>query len=120
VTDQPKFLRTPRTSRSGSIQAGATMPPELDTAGTMRQAIALRYHRQREHAPRVVASGKGKIAEAILQHARDAGIPLVQDPDLTQVLGKIPLGDTIPRELFQAVAEVLAYVYRINHKQPIG
>ena len=82
----------------------------------MRQAIALRYRRHQDHAPRVVASGKGKIAEAILQKAREAGIPLMEDPDLAEVLGKIPIGDIIPKELFQAVAEVLAYVYRINKK----
>ncbi|MBF0159787.1 MAG: EscU/YscU/HrcU family type III secretion system export apparatus switch protein [Magnetococcales bacterium] len=86
---------------------------EHDSPG-QRQAVALRYRRSQDHAPRVTATGRGRLAEAIMQKARDAGVPLLQDADLMQVLGKVPLGDTIPRELFQAVAEVLAYVYRVN------
>lgn len=79
-----------------------------------RQAVALRYDRSRERAPRVVASGMGVIAEAILNRARESGITLMENPDLVAVLGKVPVGDTVPPDLYRAVAEVLAYVYRIN------
>lgn len=80
----------------------------------MRKAVALRYQRGKDAAPRVTASGKGRIAELILEKAREAGIPLVEDPDLVNLLGKVPMGDTVPTDLYKAVAEVLAFVYRIN------
>lgn len=84
----------------------------------MRQAVALRYRQGKDSSPRVVATGRGRIADAILQKARDAGVPLVEDPDLVSLLGKIPLGESIPPDLYRAVAEILAYVYRINKTVP--
>lgn len=81
-----------------------------------RRAVALRYRKGEDSAPRVVASGRGRIAEAILSKAREAEVPLVEDPDLVQLLGKVPLGDAVPQELYKAVAEVLAYVYRVNRR----
>lgn len=81
-----------------------------------RRAVALRYRKGEDSAPRVMASGRGRIAEAILQKAREAEVPLVEDPDLVQLLGKVPLGESVPAELYKAVAEVLAYVYRVNQR----
>lgn len=81
-----------------------------------RQAVALRYQRGRDSSPRVTASGKGRIAEIIMKKAEEAGVALMEDPDLVSMLGKIPVGQTIPPPLYRAVAEVLAYVYRINKK----
>ncbi|MBF0435297.1 MAG: EscU/YscU/HrcU family type III secretion system export apparatus switch protein [Magnetococcales bacterium] len=81
-----------------------------------RQAVALRYQRGKDSSPRVTASGKGRIAEIIMKKAEEAGVTLMEDPDLVSVLGKIPVGQTIPPPLYRAVAEVLAYVYRINKK----
>ncbi len=80
----------------------------------LRRAVALRYERGRDRAPQVVASGRGRIAEAIIQRAREAGVPLMEDPDLVALLDKIPVGGAIPPALYQAVAEVLVYVYLIN------
>lgn len=80
----------------------------------LRQAVALRYQRGKDRAPRVTASGKGRMAELIMEKARQAGVSLVEDPDLAALLGKVPLGDTVPPDLYRAVAEVLAYVYRVN------
>ncbi|MBF0133003.1 MAG: EscU/YscU/HrcU family type III secretion system export apparatus switch protein [Magnetococcales bacterium] len=79
-----------------------------------RQAVALRYQRGKDTSPRVTASGKGRIAEVIMKKAEEAGVTLMEDPDLVAVLGKIPVGQAIPPQLYRAVAEVLAYVYRIN------
>ena len=76
--------------------------------------MALRYRKSSDVAPRVTASGQGRIADAIIQKAQEAGITLMEDPDLVNLLNKIPVGDTIPVPLYKAVAEVLAYVYRIN------
>lgn len=88
-------------------------PPE-ENSPPMRKAVALRYQRGKDSAPRVTASGKGRIAELILEKAREAGVPLMEDPDLVNLLGKVPVGDTIPMDLYKAVAEILAFVYRIN------
>ncbi|MEO5377970.1 MAG: EscU/YscU/HrcU family type III secretion system export apparatus switch protein [Magnetococcus sp. DMHC-6] len=79
-----------------------------------RQAVALRYRRSTDKAPRVTASGQGRIADMILKRAKESGVPLMEDPDLVAILGKVPVGDTIPAELYKAVAEVLAYIYRVN------
>jgi len=65
----------------------------------------------------VLASGKGQIAEQIIKAAREAGLEITQDADLAELLAKIPVGTEIPVELYQAVAEVLAFVYRVNKRQ---
>ena len=78
------------------------------------QAVALRYDDRRDPAPRVVAKGKGKIAEKILEVARRCGVPIHEDADLVEVLAKIELDQMIPPALYQAVAEILAFLYRLN------
>jgi len=78
------------------------------------QAVALHYDRQPESSPKVVATGRGDLAEQIIAAAKVAGVDIVQDPDLLEVLGRVPVGEEIPAELFQAVAEILAFIYRIN------
>lgn len=78
-----------------------------------QKAVALSYEKEKG-APLVVASGQGAMAEKILSTAREAGVEVVADPDLVELLAGIPLGMEIPAELYQAVAEVLAFVYRVN------
>ncbi len=80
-------------------------------------AIALRYDEDREAAPRVVAKGAGHVAERIIEMAKANEIPVRDDPDLVQTLAQLDLGDLIPAELYPAVAEVLAYVYRMNGRK---
>ena len=80
----------------------------------IKKAVALQYDKDRASAPRVVASGQGEIAARILEKAREAGLPVREDPDLLEILARVPVGDEIPPELYQAVAEILAFVYRIN------
>lgn len=80
----------------------------------MEKAVALLYDRDRGGAPQVVASGRGEIAARIVETARQAGVQVVEDPDLLEVLSRVPVGQEIPVELYQAVAEVLAFVYRVN------
>jgi flagellar biosynthesis protein len=79
-----------------------------------QRAVALRYLRGEDGAPQVVAQGRGELAERILSLARQHGVPVHRDDDLAEVLLKLDLGDAIPPELYQAVAEVLAYLYRVN------
>ncbi len=78
------------------------------------KAVAIKYNEQESTAPEVVASGKGVVAERIIEVARDAGIHIQQDPDLVELLAKVEIGEEIPVELYQTVAEVLAFVYKIN------
>lgn len=82
----------------------------------IKKAAALRYDREKNNAPVVAASGRGEVAEKILEAAREADIPVMQDPDLIEVLSKVKVGDEIPAELYQAVAEILAFVYSLNSK----
>lgn len=78
------------------------------------RAVALRYDREKERAPRVVAKGSGYLAERIIELARAHGITVYEDTDLFELLSKIELYQEIPLELYQVIAEVLAFVYRLN------
>jgi flagellar biosynthesis protein len=78
------------------------------------QAVALRYDKEVSSAPKVTASGRGEVAKKIIEAAQQAGVDIVEDPDLLEVLGRVPIGEEIPPELFQAVAEILAFIYRVN------
>jgi flagellar biosynthesis protein len=89
--------------------------PERDQPPERRRATALRYE-QGEHAPRVTATGTGLIAERILAAAREAGIPVRHDPALAEALGRLELGADVPQELWTAVAETLAWAYRLDAK----
>lgn len=79
-------------------------------------AVALRYNEDKEAAPRILAKGAGNTAQKILDLAREQGIPVRDDPDLVEALAKLDVGSLIPTELYPAVAEVLAFVYRQNQR----
>ena len=81
-----------------------------------KKAVALKYNPSEDVAPKVVAKGRGYIAEKIIAIAMEAGVPLHNDPDLIEVLSAVELGDQIPASLYQAVAEVLAFIYTLNNK----
>ena len=82
----------------------------------MKKAAALKYDQAMNMAPRVVAKGKGHIAEQIVQAARENDVPLLEDRNLANVLEAMDLETEIPPELFRAVAEVLVFIYRLNGK----
>ena len=84
------------------------------TAETSKKAAALRYRQGRDGAPKVVAKGRGKIAEKIVALAKEHQVPLVEDRQLVQMLEALDVDTEIPAELYQAVAEVLVFVYRLN------
>jgi flagellar biosynthesis protein len=87
---------------------------DLPSNDRPRRAVALRYGREAEGAPRVVAKGGGELAERIVAAAREAGVPVREDHDLVALLAACELGDEIPAELFTAVAEILVHLYRLN------
>lgn len=82
----------------------------------INKAVAIVYDEKETAAPRVVASGKGVVAEKIIATAREAGVHIKEDANLVEILAKIPIGNEIPVELYQTVAEVLAFVYQVNNK----
>lgn len=82
-----------------------------------RKAVALRYDEEQEGAPKIVAKGAGYLAERILELAREHGLHVHEDPDLVALLSKLDMNTEIPENLFTAVAEVLAFVYRLNERQ---
>ena len=77
-------------------------------------AVALEYDPDSEFAPKVVAGGRGAIAEQILQIAFAQGVKVREDADLAEMLSAIDIDSEIPLEAFAAVAEILTYVYRAN------
>ena len=79
-------------------------------------AVALQY--DGENAPKVTAKGKGDIADRIIELANEHDIPLHTDTDLVKVLSSIPLDDEIPRALYVAIAEVIAFAYLLGGKTP--
>ncbi len=82
-------------------------PPER------RRATALSYE-QGQRAPRVTATGVGLVADRILAAAQEACIPVRHDPTLAEALAKLELGADVPEELWTAVAETLAWAYRLD------
>lgn len=82
----------------------------------IRKAAALQYDQAKSMAPRVVAKGKGHIADRIVRVARENDVPLHEDPNLANVLEAMELETEIPAELYRAVAEVLVFIYRLNGK----
>ena len=84
-----------------------------------KRAIALSYE-QGQHAPQVTATGTGLMAERILAAAREAGVPVRNDPALAQALSALELGSDVPPPLWTAVAETLAWAYRLDAKARKG
>jgi flagellar biosynthesis protein len=77
-------------------------------------AAALTWDPLSSEPPEVVAVGRGITAETIVRIAKERGIPLYEDPGLVEALARLDVSDFIPRELYAVVAEVLAYVYRVD------
>ena len=77
--------------------------------GKPKQAIALSYDPD-EDAPRVIASGRGALAERIIERAKESDVPVHQDDKLADTLSRLEIGDMIPPELYEVVAEILVFV----------
>lgn len=84
------------------------------------KAVALRYDQGKDRAPRVVAKGERLLAERIIEIARSHGIHIHEDPDLVAVLATLDINREIPESLYYTVAEVLAFVYRLNQEMALN
>ncbi|MEW6560345.1 MAG: EscU/YscU/HrcU family type III secretion system export apparatus switch protein [Pseudomonadota bacterium] len=89
-------------------------PPEHGPRAEWRQAVALRYDADAAGAPQVVAKGQGLVAEAIVARAKEAGVYVHESPQLVQLLMAVDLDSQIPPALYTAVAELLAWLWRLE------
>ena len=87
-----------------------------DPPDPRRTAAALGYDPDRDSAPRLLARGYRELADRIIALAKEHNIPIHEDRDLVAVLAKLDLDQEIPPELYRAVAELLAFVYRVNNR----
>jgi len=82
-----------------------------------KTAVAVQYDRGSMPAPKVVAKGRGSVAEKLIAAAKVNGIPIVEDRLLVETLDKLSLDQAIPPELYQVVAEILVAVYKAEKKR---
>jgi flagellar biosynthesis protein len=80
-------------------------------------AVALKYDEQNSPAPKIVATGKGHVAERIISLAKAHGVEIHNNNELAQMLSSLELDSLIPLEAYTAVAEILVYIYRTNRDQ---
>ena len=91
-----------------------------DERHVRKEAVALSYDPNTGDAPKVVAKGKGKIAETILEKAKEHNVPIQEDPSLVEILGQLQLDQSIPEQLYLAVSEVFAYIYHIDREHGLS
>ncbi len=81
------------------------MPPLLN-----QKAVALAYEQNKQRAPKVIAKGEGFLAQRIIEKAKESDVPVHQDGKLADTLSRLEIGDMIPPELYEVVAEILVFV----------
>jgi flagellar biosynthesis protein len=82
----------------------------------MKKAVALGYNKEKDNAPRVLATGKGAVAENIIDAAKKYNVPIKEDSDLVEILSKVDINQEIPPNLYKAVAEIFSFLYRATKK----
>ena len=86
------------------------------TDKTRERAVALRYEKDRDHAPQVVAKGRGWIARRIIEEAKTHGLPMREDPLLVEALIGLDLYQEVPEELYQVIAEIYVFLYQVKNE----
>lgn len=81
-----------------------------------KKAVSLKYNHEKDLAPIVSATGKGIIAEEIMDVATKNNIPIVEDPSLVEILAQLQINEAIPEQLYEAVAEVFAFIYKTDRE----
>lgn len=81
-----------------------------------KEAVALTYDPTALEAPKVIAKGKGIIAENIVERAKEHDIPIQEDPSMMEILSQLNIDESIPEELYKAVSEVFAYIYQLDRE----
>lgn len=80
----------------------------------IRHATALQYSPDQDDAPKVIATGKGLVAEKIIEKARENDVPVYQDANLAKTLSALGIGDQIPPEIYEVVAEILIFIGSVD------
>ena len=83
----------------------------------MKKAIGIRYKEEKDKVPKIIAKGQGKLAEKIIKIAEENGIHIKKDKNLLEILYKMDIAEEIPEELYEVLAEILTYVYRLDEKR---
>lgn len=109
LSTQSEVSPSPKEASAPQKPAVASAPVE-----PRQIAVAVKYEKQTKEAPKIVATGRGAVAEQILQLAFANGVKVREDADLAEVLSHLDVDTPIPLEAYAAVAEILAYVYRAN------
>jgi len=81
---------------------------------TSSKAVALKYDGKKDRAPKLIAKGRGEVAQKIIGTAKAHNVPLHEDKNLVQVLEALDINTEIPPELYRAVAQVFVFIYRLN------
>jgi len=82
----------------------------------IKKAVALKYDKDKDSAPKIKAKGKGEVAKNIIKIAQEYNLPMKKDEDLVELLSKVEIDKDIPENLYKAVAEVFSFVYKITKK----
>ena len=82
-----------------------------------KKAVALGYNREKNSAPKVLATGSGEIANKIISLAREHEIPIKEDPDLIEILSKVEIDQEVPPNLYKAIAEIFSFLYKVTNKK---
>ena len=82
----------------------------------VKKAVALKYNSEIDNAPKLIAKGEKEIAEKIIKIAKENGIPIFEDPYLISILYKLNFYEEIPEETYEAVAAILATVYKAKRE----
>ena len=110
----------------GTAREPLALPPRLDLTDAppapapSAPAVAVALRQDNDAAPTVVASGRGRLAEQIVALAFAAGIAVREDSDLAELLAAVEIDLPIPPSCFEAVAEIMSYLYRANAGAPAG
>lgn len=80
------------------------------------KAVALKYDKESNQAPKVTAKGEGFTAQNIIKIAKLHEIPIKKDEDLVEMLSKLEIDREVPAEIYKAIAEVFSYVYKLTNK----
>jgi flagellar biosynthesis protein len=86
------------------------------TDKTRERAVALRYEKDRDRAPHVVAKGRGWVARKIIEEAKMQGLPMREDPLLVEALIGLDLYQEVPEELYKVIAEIYVFLYQVRNE----
>jgi flagellar biosynthesis protein len=92
------------------------MKIEDESKNSRQKAVALKYDREIDDAPKVVAKGEGEVAKKIIKMANEYDLPIKKDPDLVEMLAQLEIDREIPPNLYKAVAEVFSFIYKLTNK----